>query len=208
MPGNVSSRRSMFSLFMLVAWMGSIGCASPSSSPSVQIASRSEPAPYRIAIAHLRFAPEGQRQGAEDQALDSSASLRVAHELEAALVERGVEVVRAHNTQGLLSEDADPSDFHRDATRLARAYLGSLDVDALLVIELTRWSDRDIQRRPPRPAVVGFRATLHGGAEGLLLWSGEFSERQVTFFDDPWHAIQYPGLGTRWLGASELADPC
>ena len=76
-------------------------------------------------------------------------------------------------------------------------------MDSLLVVEVTRWSPRDALERSP--AAVGFRATLHGGTDGLILWAGGFSERQASFVESPWRSLRYPGMGTRWLSVTELA---
>jgi hypothetical protein len=54
------------------------------------------------------------------------------------------------------------------------------------------------------PAAVGFRVALQG-ADGRTLWSAEFDERQQPLGDNVLRAGQYPGAGTRWLTAEELA---
>lgn len=159
----------------------------------------------RVAVAPVTFAPALERRGAKDSTLYAEAATHVGHYLAEALLERGVEVVTAEDSRIALADLTRSPEFHRDATRLARAASLQLGVDSLLVIELTQWSPRDALRSRPLPTAVGFRATLHGGSDGLLLWSGQFSERQVSFFESPWRSLQYPGMGTRWLSPTELA---
>jgi hypothetical protein len=159
----------------------------------------------RVAIAPVTLAPELERRGDKDSTLYAEAATHVGHYLAEALLERGVEVVTAEDSRSALADLTRSPEFHRDASRLARAASLQLGVDSLLVIELTQWSPRDSLSSRPAPTAVGFRATLHGGSEGLLLWSGQFSEHQMSFFESPWRSLQYPGMGTRWLPPTELA---
>ena len=55
-----------------------------------------------------------------------------------------------------------------------------------------------------KAAAVGFRVTLQG-ADGRTLWSAEFDERQQPLGENVLRAGQYPGGGSRWLTAEELA---
>lgn len=210
-----------------IALIGALGCASPTQSVGAGKAGD-----YRIAIAPVSFAPDLERQAAADPETFAEASTHVGHYLAEALLERGYAVVPARDSEGTLAQVARSSDLHRDASELARFAVERLGVDALLVVELTRWTPRGARSTapptpspnaapssrqpplpdpasgsgsPPAPAAVGFRATLHSGSDGLLLWSGEFSERQTSFFEAPWRSLRYPGRGTRWLSVTELA---
>lgn len=160
----------------------------------------------RIAVAPVTLSPALERRREFDrQMVDVDATTYVGQYLAEALLDRGIGVVTAHDSNGLLSDLARSAEFHRDASRLARVAVEQLGVDALLVVELTQWSSRDPGRSPSSTSAVGFRATLHGGTDGRLLWSGQFSESQVAFFNSPWRALQYPGFGLRWLSVTELA---
>lgn len=157
----------------------------------------------RLAIAPVTLAPELVRGEEDAPTRYADATTHVGHYLAEALMDRGIEVVPARDSEGILADLDRSPDLHHDASRLARAAAQHLGVDSLLVVEVTGWSPRGALRRPP--AAVGFRATLHGGADGLLLWSGGFSERQVPFFESPWRSLRYPGMGSRWLSVTELA---
>jgi len=210
--GRVTNIIGLLQIGLISVSLG-VACAPLSRSTSDQVAESGAAGVYRIAIAHVMIAPEMHRRDAEGRNLNSEAATDnsqaatdIGRFFSQALVKRGVEVVWAHSIRGIPVHNGSPPEFHHEASRLARASLESFDVDALLVIELKRWSPRDMGSSRREPAAVTFRATLHGGPEGLMLWSGEFSERQVTLLGDPLRALRYPGRGTRWLTASELAQ--
>ena len=186
---------------LAAASTGLLACASLDRSSSGAVGS----APDRVAIAPVTLAPGLQHRAAGDPTRYADAATHVGHYLAEALLDRGVEVVPARDSGGTLGGVDRSPDLHRDASRLARVAAERLGVDSLLVVEVTRWSPHDALERPPAPAAVGFRATLHGGADGLLLWSGGFSERQASFIESPWRSLRYPGWGTRWLSVTELA---
>ena len=197
--------RPRTAVMVSAAFAGVLACAPLAPSIADRSGARGTRGPYRIAVAPVTLAPELAQRGEDDPTRYADATTHVGHYLAEALLERGIEVVPAQDSKGILADSTRSSDLHRDASRLARAAVGRLGVDALLVVEVARWSPRDALRRPPAPAAVGFRATLHGGTDGLLLWSGEFSDRQVSFFESPWRSLRYPGMGTRWLSVTELA---
>lgn len=161
--------------------------------------------PVRVAVAPVTLSAGLERQRRDDPTLYADVTTHLGHYLAEALLERGAEVMTAHDSGGVLELLARSTDFHRDASKLTRVAVAQLEVDALLIAEVTRWAPREPGRSPTSGAAIGFRATLHGGPDGHLLWSGEFSERQASFFDHPWRALQYPGRGARWLSAAELA---
>jgi hypothetical protein len=219
-----------------IALVGVFGCAplvESSAGGALAAAGRSATG-YRIAVAPVTLAPELEGRAAAAPGTYAEASIHVGHYLAEALQERGFEVMPARGSEATLAELARSSDLHHDASKLARFAVERLGVDALLLIELARWTPRGARAPapptpspeaassssgepllpdaaswsgspPPVPAAVGFRATLHGGSDGLLLWSGEFSQRQASFFEAPWRSLRYPGRGTRWLSVTELA---
>lgn len=116
-----------------------------------------------------------------------------------ALAARGVEVVAPEDVAATLA-GADPS--LRAAAVLAEKH----GVDAVLLGDLTRWEEREGEAFGTlHAAAVGFRVTLQSAPSGKALWSAEFDERQQPLGDNVLRAGQYPGGGTRWLTAEELA---
>jgi hypothetical protein len=52
---------------------------------------------------------------------------------------------------------------------------------------------------------VAFEVTLFAAPSGQKLWSARFDETQRALSENVLNARRYPGGGTRWLTAAELA---
>jgi curli biogenesis system outer membrane secretion channel CsgG len=115
-----------------------------------------------------------------------------------ALAARGVEVVAPEDIASTLAQ-ANPSER---AGRVIREKHGA---DAVVIGDVTRWEERKGEAYGAmKAAAVGFRVTLQG-EDGRTLWSAEFDERQQPLGENVLRAGQYPGGGSRWLTAEELA---
>jgi TolB-like protein len=126
----------------------------------------------------------------------------------AQLVSRYVaEALAARGAIVIAPEDVAATLAGADASRRASAVLAEKHgVDAVLSGDLTRWEEREGEAFGTlRAAAVGFRVTLQSAPSGRVLWSAEFDERQQPLGDNVLRAGQYPGGGTRWLTAEELA---
>jgi curli biogenesis system outer membrane secretion channel CsgG len=137
------------------------------------------------------------------RAEDGGAQPRVAAQLVSryvaeALTARGVEVVAPEDVAAALA--------NADSSRRAGAILAQeRGADAVVIGDVTRWEEREGEAYGAmKAAAVGFRVTLQG-ADGRTLWSAEFDERQQPLGDNVLRAGQYPGGGSRWLTAEELA---
>jgi hypothetical protein len=53
---------------------------------------------------------------------------------------------------------------------------------------------------------VGLRVELYGTPQGDRLWEGEFDHTQQAMTENVLLTPRYPGGGTRWLTAEELAQ--
>ena len=72
--------------------------------------------------------------------------------------------------------------------------------------EVLRYREREGGARGARrPASVAFVMTLYTAPEGRRVWSARFDETQPALSENPLRARLYPGGGTRWLSAAELA---
>jgi hypothetical protein len=115
-----------------------------------------------------------------------------------ALGTRGVEVIAPEDVAATLA-DADPS------RRAGEILMEKRGADAVVIGDVTRWEEREGEAYGAmKAAAVGFRVTLQG-ADGRTLWSAEFDERQQPLGDNVLRAGKYPGGGSRWLTAEELA---
>ncbi len=90
------------------------------------------------------------------------------------------------------------------AARLATKQFGATSV---LLGELFRFRDRIGERMgASRPASVSFQVTLYEAPSAFKLWSARFDETQRPLTDNIFNARRYPGGGSRWLTATELAQ--
>jgi len=77
---------------------------------------------------------------------------------------------------------------------------------AVILGKVYRYRDREGQAYgAQRPASVGYEVTLFDAQSGRRLWSSRFDETQQALGENVFNAQRYPGGGTRWLTAAELA---
>jgi hypothetical protein len=79
--------------------------------------------------------------------------------------------------------------------------------DAVLLGAVTRFRERSGQAAGTmHPAAVGFEVTLYTAPGAQRLWNAVFSETQQALSENVLSTYRYPGGGTRWLTAEELAQ--
>jgi hypothetical protein len=131
-----------------------------------------------------------------------------AQRVAAQLVSRYVaEALGARGVEAIAPEDVAATLAEADTSQRASAVLAQKrGADAVLLGELTRWEEREGETYGSlHAAAVGFRVTLQAAPSGRTLWTAEFDERQQPLSDNVLRAGQYPGGGSRWLTAEELA---
>jgi hypothetical protein len=167
------------------------------------VASQARPALADLAaplqrIAVLPFAVAATMQGAESETSPRVAAQLVSRYFAEALAARGVQVIAPEDVASTLA-GADPS---QRAAAVLREKRGA---EAIVLGELGRWEERQGEAYGAmRAAAVGFHVVLQG-ADGRTLWTGDFDERQQPLGSNVLRAGQYPGGGSRWLTAEELA---
>jgi hypothetical protein len=158
--------------------------------------SRSHESLQRIAVIPFTAVP-----GSADAVTLQTLAAHVAHALGArglAVVPAG-DVARAVASEGEVAPSLDP----RGAAELAAREFGATSV---LLGRVIRWREREGSAiGSTRPASVAFELTLFAAPLPRRLWSGNFDETQRSLTENLLRAQQYPGSGTRWLSASELA---
>jgi hypothetical protein len=141
----------------------------------------------------------GPEAGGGDPAV---ATELVAHQIGEALGARGVQVVAPEDVGRILGE-VPPDLPPREIARLVAEKFGA---DGVLVGRVSRFVERSGEAAGTlRPASVGFEVTLHRAPGGEPLWTGVFDETQRALFENVLNAGRYPGGGSRWLSAEELA---
>jgi hypothetical protein len=77
---------------------------------------------------------------------------------------------------------------------------------ALLTGEVYRYKARQGgEFGATRSASVGFTVVLYATSDGRELWKARFDKTQPALSENVFEARRYPGGGSRWLTAAELA---
>ncbi len=122
-----------------------------------------------------------------------------------AIAARGVRVIPASDLETAFGGDGMvvPRLNAREAAEQASRSFGATGV---LLGQVIRYRERSGQALGSgQPASVGFEVTLHEAPSGFKLWTSRFLETQRPLSDNLFNARRYPGGGTRWLTAAELA---
>ena len=129
----------------------------------------------------------------------------VARFITEAMGKRGIAVIpasdlaTAFNAQGLKPADLNP----RTAAELAASKFGAT---AILMGQVSRYRERGGEKYGSTSAAsVAFNATIYTAPPVQRVWSSQFDETQRALFENVVNARRYPGGGTRWLTAAELA---
>jgi hypothetical protein len=122
-----------------------------------------------------------------------------------ALGTQGLEVIPADDLSRSFPAEITPT-TPLDPVALARVAADRFGADAVMVGAVDRYRDRTGEALgTTRPASVSFRVTLHRAPDGARLWNAVFDETQAPLNENVLNARRYPGGGTRWLSAEELA---
>ena len=158
-----------------------------------------QPAMSRVALAP--FSP-GPALGVEGAGAVELVERFVAEELGS----RGVKVIPVQDVRSAVGrQGAGPGAVHDRAT-VSRVVVRDFGATGLLAGRVIRYRTRSGQGMgSTRPASVAFELVLYGLPDGRRVWSGVFDEAQISLSDSPGRARRYPGGGTLWLSAGELA---
>jgi hypothetical protein len=162
------------------------------------------------ALKRVAVAPFSHRETMPDNSEAGGPSPQIAAELVArflteALAKRGIQIIpasdlaTAFNAQGLRSVDLNP----RTVAELAASKFGAT---AIMMGQVTRYRERQGESfGSTLSASVAFNATIYTAATVQRVWSSRFDETQRSLSENIVNARRYPGGGTRWLTAAELA---
>jgi hypothetical protein len=123
-----------------------------------------------------------------------------------AIAKRGIQVipasdlVTAFNAQGLKPFDINP----RTAAAVAASKFGAT---AIMMGEVSRYREREGESfGATAGASVAFNAVIYAAPTAQRFWNQQFDETQRPLSENIVNARRYPGGGTRWLTAVELAQ--
>lgn len=132
------------------------------------------------------------------------AAEQVSHFVSEALAAKGVKVIPAQDVNTAFA-GAGVITPRGDVKSAVQAVSDNFGAKGVILGTVSRYHDRVGTKRAGEPASVSFELTLYSVPEGRKLWQGRFIHSQPTLNENPISATRYPGGGTRWLTAAELA---
>lgn len=157
-----------------------------------------------VAVAPFVAAPEFQGSPEPGTPSAAEAALLVGRLVSEALDARGISVVPPSDVR--LALDGRAVAPREDAGALADLVAEKFGATSLLVGSVHRFRERRGEALgTERPASVGFEIVVYAAPSARRVWTARFDETQVAFSENVLRAWHYPGRGTRWLTAAELA---
>jgi hypothetical protein len=133
----------------------------------------------------------------------AEATALVARYLSEALAQRGLDVTTHEDVGRVLAESGASGPLApREVARLANERFGA---QGIVIGSVGRYKERTGGAQEAGAASIWFEVALYTAPEGEKLWSGVFNETQRPLSSNVLSASRYPGGGSRWLSAEELA---
>ena len=156
-------------------------------------------------VAVVPLYPQSAAPHAPDEPSVAEAADLASRFLTEALAARGISVV-APSDVVVAFEGAGQVLPRQDAAAAARLAADRFGATAVLMGRLLRYREREGGAAGAvAPASVAFEVELHAAPDAARVFSARFDQTQPAFSADPLLARQYPGGGSRWLSAAELA---
>jgi hypothetical protein len=156
--------------------------------------------------AGIRLAPTLEEEPREDAIGAGEATALVTRLVTEAIAKRGVEVVAAHDVEIVLARGPELETEAARPEALALALGAEFGVHAVLLGELRRYRERGGSAYGSfSPASVEMVVSLYAAPSGEKLWVGRFDRTQPSMTQNLFEALRYPGGGTHFLSAAELA---
>ncbi len=185
-----------------------VGCAIVRPAPVVQNQTyRIPPGTLKkVAVVPFSYKDTLPKYSGKSGVTPDAAAALLARFITEAMVKRGIQVIPpsdlaiAFNAQGLKSADLNP----RTAAELAAREFGAT---AIMMGQVSRYRERGGEKYGSMSAAsVAFSVTVYTAPAMQRVWSSQFDETQRPLFENIVNARRYPGGGTRWLTAAELAQ--
>jgi len=199
-------RHRSLSAWLALGAAALLGCRSLPPVVQSQSVSPRDSALRRVAVFPLRASEAVIAQAAAAGTSPSLVARGLGSALAQDLLEQGVDVVAPSAIEGAGLGGSDPAAPLLDPVTAAQEAARRFRASAILVGTLQRWRERtgkDVAASTP--ASVAFGLTLYEAPSGRRLWTGRFDQTQHSANQRPLEAARYPGGGTRWLTADELA---
>ncbi|MBW2542768.1 MAG: hypothetical protein JRF15_11810 [Deltaproteobacteria bacterium] len=184
------------------------GCSAVQPAPVVQGQTLKIPPGGLKRIAVLPFGHrDTMRTGTEAGAVSPEVAAElVARFLTEAMSKRGIDVIPASDVStALRAQGLQPLDINpKSAADMAAAKFGAT---AIMIGQVSRYRERQGEKFGSMGAAsVAFNVTIYTTDPVQRVWSRQFDETQRALSENIVNARRYPGGGTRWLTAAELAQ--
>lgn len=157
-----------------------------------------------VAVAPFHPAPDFRGSPEPGSPSAEEAAQLVARFVSEGFQQQGIEVVAPSDVE--LAFEGRGEAVPREPTALAPRLAEQLGATSVLLGTVHRFRERlGEPLGAQRPASVGFELALYAAPSGQRLWTARFDETQQALSENVLHARRYPGGGTRWLSAAELA---
>ncbi len=192
-------------LVLALAWAG-LACAPVVRSERLPgLADQRSPL-ERVAIAPFNPSFGLMRAKNLGDATPATVASMVTRQLTDALTER-VSVVPPEELGLALGIEGGTPGTRLSPVEVARRAAEEFGADAVVLGEVSRFVEREGEAAGTmRPASVGFVVTLYAAPGARPLWRARFDETQRALTENIFNAGRYPGAGSRWLSAEEMAD--
>ena len=162
----------------------------------------------RIAVVPFLPAPDfrsGGDSGGASGGEAAEAAARATRIASDAFTAAGFEVIPASDVEQVFEAAGKPVP-HGDPLAFAQAVAREFGATAALSGTVYRYqARRGGDLGATRPASVGLELVLRAAPGGRQLWSARFDHTQHALSENALVASRYPGGGSRWLTAEELA---
>lgn len=215
MRGSLNAPRASFPI--LLALLAGAGCelarsldvAPPPVVQQQQLAATRPPllhvavAPFHATIRPVASVPIGVN--ADAASVESPVAFGIAERIAGQLGREGLQVDNPGVVRDVFEQRGEPVPS-LDARRLAEVASKELGATSVLIGRVTRYRDREGSAAgASRAASVSFEVSLHEAPSGRRLWMGKFDETQLPLSSGVFRVRSYPGGGTYWLSAKEMA---
>jgi len=208
MAGVVSDLRPR-GAWLPLALAAGLACAAQRPVVETRVLEIDPPALRRIAVAPFAPSPRFKGDAATPQesgAAAADAAALTTRFVTEAFAAQGFEVIPAGDLVTAFEAKGTPFP-HGEVESAARTAAQEFGATALLSGEVYRYRERQGgEMGATRPASVGFTVTVHSATDARELWSARFDETQVALSENLFEARRYPGAGSRWLSAAQLAQ--
>lgn len=182
-----------------------VACAGPGPVVDATVHDVKDHAMRRVAVVPFSPTPQLARDPGPEGIGGIDAANLVARMVSEAFAAAGFDVI-APSDLIVAFEGAGQVIPRQDVAANARRAASDFGATAVVIGKVMRYREREGSAAGAlRPASVHYEVAIYGAPGGALLYTGRFDQTQQALSANPLLARKYPGGGTRWLTAAEMA---